>query len=141
MVIHEMSHDECVEVLRRTSLARLACCSESQPYIVQVHLVYKLDSGFLYGFTTLGQKVEWMRANPRVCVLMDEITAPDQWVSVVIFGRYEEVTVSSKSDVAHDRPPERPDELRPWSAGAPMGGLEGQGRAGGRRASTTSPSA
>jgi hypothetical protein len=31
-----------------------------------------------------------MRANPRVCVEADELTAHSQWKSVVVFGHYEE---------------------------------------------------
>ena len=45
----------------------------------------------LYSFTTVGQKIEWMRANPLVCVEADEVVSPQQWVSVIVFGRYEEL--------------------------------------------------
>ena len=49
------------------------------------------DSDFLYSFSTVGQKIEWMRANPLVCVQVDEVVRPEQWVSVIVFGRYEEL--------------------------------------------------
>ena len=39
---------------------------------------------FLYGFTTEGQKIEWMRANPLVCVELDEVENFDQWTSIVV---------------------------------------------------------
>jgi nitroimidazol reductase NimA-like FMN-containing flavoprotein (pyridoxamine 5'-phosphate oxidase superfamily) len=32
-----------------------------------------------------------MRANPSVCVEVDEIKGPQQWSTVIIFGRYEEI--------------------------------------------------
>jgi nitroimidazol reductase NimA-like FMN-containing flavoprotein (pyridoxamine 5'-phosphate oxidase superfamily) len=32
-----------------------------------------------------------MRANPLVCVEADEVVSPQQWVSVIVFGRYEEL--------------------------------------------------
>jgi nitroimidazol reductase NimA-like FMN-containing flavoprotein (pyridoxamine 5'-phosphate oxidase superfamily) len=32
-----------------------------------------------------------MRANPLVCVEMDEVVSSEEWVSVIIFGRYEEL--------------------------------------------------
>ena len=53
--------------------------------VVPVYLAYDEASGCLYGFTTPGQKVEWMRANPLVCVEVDEIAAYDQWVSVIAY--------------------------------------------------------
>ena len=45
----------------------------------------------LYGFSTLGQKFEWMRSNPLVCLEIDERTSHPQWMTVVVSGRYEEL--------------------------------------------------
>jgi len=122
MVIREMSKEECLRVLAGTRLARLACAHENQPYVVPVYLAYHGASGCLYGFTTPGQKVEWMRANPLVCVEVDEIAASDQWVSVIATGRYEELPETPGSDAARLRAQEHPrqlDEAIPaWSAGS-----------------------
>ena len=120
MVIREMSNKECLRVLTGARLARLACAHENQPYVVPVYLAYDEASGCLYGFTTPGQKIEWMRANPLVCVEVDEIAADDQWLSVIAFGRYEELPKPPGSDGASLRAPERPRnvaEVAPtWSA-------------------------
>ena len=32
-----------------------------------------------------------MRANPRVCVQTDEIQSQGEWISVVVYGEYEEL--------------------------------------------------
>src|SRR4051812_44247769 len=77
MVIREMSRERCLQVLAAATLARLACAHENQPYVVPVYIAYDKASECLYGFTTPGQKVEWMRTNPRVCVEVDEIAAHD----------------------------------------------------------------
>ncbi|MFL5242657.1 MAG: pyridoxamine 5'-phosphate oxidase family protein [Gemmataceae bacterium] len=98
MVIREMSREECFKVLAGTRLVRLGCAHENQPYVVPVYLAYHEASGCLYGFTTPGQKVEWMRANPLVCVEVDEITANDQWVTIIAMGRYEELPKTPGSD-------------------------------------------
>jgi nitroimidazol reductase NimA-like FMN-containing flavoprotein (pyridoxamine 5'-phosphate oxidase superfamily) len=89
MVIREMTWHESLTTLASARLARLACASENQPYVVPLYLLY--HDPFLYGFTTPGQKVEWLRANPRVCVLFDDIQNCDHWTSVIIIGRYEEL--------------------------------------------------
>ena len=86
-------------VLAGARLARLAYAHENQPYIVPVYLAYHEASGCcLYGFTTPGQKIEWMRANALVCVEVDEIAAYDQWVSVIAIGEYKELPKSPGSD-------------------------------------------
>jgi nitroimidazol reductase NimA-like FMN-containing flavoprotein (pyridoxamine 5'-phosphate oxidase superfamily) len=94
MVIREMSSEECRRVLAGARLARLGCAHSDQPYVVPVYLVYyepTADESCFYGYSTFGQKVKWMRANPRVCVEMDEVKSPTQWKSVVTFGRFEEL--------------------------------------------------
>src|SRR5579883_991773 len=111
MVIREMSLEECLQVLTGARLARLACAHENQPYVVPVYFVYHEASECLYGFTTPGQKVEWMRANPLVCVEVDEIAADAQWVSVIAFGRYEELPETPGSDDARLRSQERPRQV------------------------------
>ena len=89
MLIQEMTKNECLHILASTRLGRLACVRENQPYIVPIYFVY--DEYNLYSFTTVGQKVEWMRSNPLVCVELDEVKDCDHWTSVVIFGQYEEL--------------------------------------------------
>ena len=114
MVIREMSRQECLRVLAGGRLARLGCAHENQPYVVPVYLAYDDASGCLFGFTTPGQKIEWMRANPLVCVEVDEIAGHDQWVSVIAFGRYEELPETSGSDGVRLRAPERPQPVGEW---------------------------
>ena len=93
MFIQEMSEKDCFSTLTRARLGRLACAHDNQPYVVPIYFVYEGPYlyGFLYGFTTLGLKVEWMRSNPLVCVELDVMENSDEWTSIVIFGRYEEL--------------------------------------------------
>jgi hypothetical protein len=70
MLIHEMTGDECRIALEQADLGRLACVRGDRPYIVPIYFSY--DDKHLYGVTTLGQKIEWMRSNPLVCVEVDE---------------------------------------------------------------------
>ena len=89
MVINEMTEEECSETLSRASLGRLACALDNQPYVVPIYFAY--DEGNLFVMSTLGQKIEWMRANPKVCVQVDEMLGETGWVSVIANGRYQEL--------------------------------------------------
>jgi len=89
MVIHDMTPEECRKMLERESFGRLACASGNQPYIVPIYFAYQ--AGYLYGFSFAGQKVEWLRANPCVCVEIDVVTSGESWLSVIVTGRYEEL--------------------------------------------------
>jgi len=80
-------------VLARTHLGRLACARGMQPYIVPIHFAYQ--DYWLYSFSVLGQKIDWMRTNPLVCVEADQMRR-EEWTTVVVFGRYEELSDTSK---------------------------------------------
>jgi len=98
MFIHEMTFYECRTALEKASVGRLACEHDGQPYAVPINFAF--DGTCLYGFTTLGQKVAWMRANPLVCLEVDEIVSESQWMSMVVFGRYEELPDVPKYEAA-----------------------------------------
>jgi nitroimidazol reductase NimA-like FMN-containing flavoprotein (pyridoxamine 5'-phosphate oxidase superfamily) len=89
MHIEELSGESCISLLTKSRSGRLACAKGSQPYIVPIFYAY--HDGYIYSVSTLGQKVDWMRANPLVCLQVDEIKTPQNWSSVVVFGRYEEI--------------------------------------------------
>jgi len=89
MRIDELNETECREILSRSSSARLGCSQNDQPYVVPVGIAYEAD--YIYVFATPGKKIKWMRANPKVCVQVDEISNQSDWVSVIANGEYEEL--------------------------------------------------
>ena len=95
MFIEELKTSECFKILTGKRFGRLACTRENQPYIVPFYFVYD-EQKFLYAFSMFGQKIEWMRLNPLVCVGADDINNQFEWTSLVIFGRYEELPDTPK---------------------------------------------
>jgi nitroimidazol reductase NimA-like FMN-containing flavoprotein (pyridoxamine 5'-phosphate oxidase superfamily) len=93
MYIHEMTEAVCRCALGQATLGRLGCARVNQAYVLTVYFAYDCEhlNRYIYGFATLGQKVEWMRSNPLVCLEIDERISSEQWMSVVVFGRYEEL--------------------------------------------------
>jgi len=94
MFVREMSRRECHEIVASGDLARLACCKGGQPYIVPI--TYALSGTHLYCFSMPGQKIDWMRANPSVCLQVDQFSGKLKWKSVVITGRYRELRPSGE---------------------------------------------
>jgi len=92
VVIQEMTEQECRAMLAGTNLARLACAHNNQPYIIPIHV--DLAGDFLYCYATLGQKIEWMRQNPLVCLEAENIRTHGEWASLVVFGHYEELPLT-----------------------------------------------
>jgi uncharacterized protein len=91
MLIHELDAHECREVLGRCDLGRLACVHRDQPYVVPIHFSFDSDRNCIYAFSTVGQKIRWMRENPKVCLEVEEIRDKHHWTTVLAMGRYEEI--------------------------------------------------
>ena len=89
MQIDELNDSECREILSRAVLGRLACSLNDQPYVIPVGFAYEADE--IYVFATQGQKIKWMRSNPKVCIQVDEIRSKSDWVSVIANGEYQEL--------------------------------------------------
>ena len=94
MLVRDMNQEECRELLVRLGFGRLGCASNNQPYVVPIYFAY--ESNCLFGFSTAGQKIDWMRTNPLVCIDADEVLGQDNWASVLVFGRYEELLDNPK---------------------------------------------
>ena len=87
----ELARDEIDEFLRGQRIARLGCHADGAIYIVP--LVYAYEDGAVVAVTTEGRKTAMLRANPRVCVEVDEYDADGKgsWRSVIAYGSYEEL--------------------------------------------------
>lgn len=89
MHIHQIAPEDCRKALQHAGFGRLGCACENQPYVVPIH--FCVDGDYAYSFSMPGQKLEWMRKNPLVCLEIDHVTGRDEWTSVVATGRYEEL--------------------------------------------------
>lgn len=94
MFVREMSHHECTSLVGTSRFGRLACCRSGDPYVVPFY--YAMAGNCLYSFSMPGKKIEWMRVNPKVCVLVEETVSAQRWRSVVIQGRYQELSAEGR---------------------------------------------
>jgi nitroimidazol reductase NimA-like FMN-containing flavoprotein (pyridoxamine 5'-phosphate oxidase superfamily) len=89
MLIESMTRQTSIDLLKRARVARLGYIHDGHPYIVPMLFAYDVD--YLYSFSTEGQKITAMRANPQVCVEVDDLVTTQQWETVIVLGRYEEL--------------------------------------------------
>lgn len=101
MLIQEMTIEQCWEALRTAGFGRLGCTSDNQPYVVPFY--FSVEARNVYSFSLPGQKLDWMRTNPRVCVEIDQVASRNDWTSVIATGRYEELpdTQEYRNERAH----------------------------------------
>jgi nitroimidazol reductase NimA-like FMN-containing flavoprotein (pyridoxamine 5'-phosphate oxidase superfamily) len=101
MIVRTLSQLECTNLLVDNRLARLGCAYNGQPYIVPIYYAYA--DNHLYGFSMQGKKIEWMRSNPLVSLLIDARGERREWQSVIVDGRYEELPDKIGHKLERDR--------------------------------------
>jgi nitroimidazol reductase NimA-like FMN-containing flavoprotein (pyridoxamine 5'-phosphate oxidase superfamily) len=78
------------DLLASQRFARLGCHADGKTYVVPIS--YAFVQGRLIGQTTPGLKISMMRKNPEVCVEVDDIRTLTDWRSVILWGKYEELS-------------------------------------------------
>ena len=114
MIVHELTIEQCRDMLAHTNIGRLGCARADQPYIVPVSFIFDRADDSIYSFSTLGQKVDWMRGNPKVCLEVDDIINSFNWMTVVVFGRYQEIGQSAEQSDVRRRVYELLQQRRSW---------------------------
>ena len=87
-MLGELDAAQCEDVLRTEVIARIGCISDGRVYVVPVTYVY--DGTYVYGHAMDGAKLRAMRANPQVCVEVEQVDDLSNWRSVIAWGTFEE---------------------------------------------------
>ena len=90
MSIGKLGNTDALAILREGTLGRLGCIAAGWSYVVPVN--YYFDGENIYIHTLPGKKLDALRANPRVCLQVDEIKDSYNWRSVIAYGTFEEVS-------------------------------------------------
>lgn len=78
-----------MDLLAEQRFARLGCHADGKTYVVPIS--YALDGERLVGQTTPGLKIDLMRANPHVCIEVDDVKSLTDWRSAILWGTYKEL--------------------------------------------------
>lgn len=90
MMLGELTTDQIDHVLLSEVVGRIGCYAENEVYVVPI--TYVFDNGYIYGHSRDGLKIERMRENPNICFQVDIIENMANWRSVVLWGKFEELT-------------------------------------------------
>jgi nitroimidazol reductase NimA-like FMN-containing flavoprotein (pyridoxamine 5'-phosphate oxidase superfamily) len=88
-VTKPLTRAEAIEVVVSGKVGRLGCIDQNEPYVVPIN--YVLDEDSIYSHSLPGRKISAMRANPRVCLQVDNIDDDYHWRSAIAFGKFEEI--------------------------------------------------
>ena len=109
--VEDMAPAEMHALLQRENFGHLGCARDGRPYVVPMHYAY--DGKELYFFTTEGMKTQFIEANPKVCLQVEEITDSTHWRSVMVIGQAEQLTNAEETQRAMKLITERNPSLTP----------------------------
>lgn len=81
---------EIEDLLQQQIYGHLGCHDQDMVYVVP--LSYAYHNGVLYGHSRKGMKTTMMAKNPEVCFQVDQLENMGNWKSVIVWGRYEELS-------------------------------------------------
>jgi nitroimidazol reductase NimA-like FMN-containing flavoprotein (pyridoxamine 5'-phosphate oxidase superfamily) len=86
----ELDATQIDELLKSQLIGRIGCHSDDLIYVVPVNYIYEAPD--IYCHSAKGLKIDLMRNNPQVCFEVDNIKDMTNWQSVIVWGKFEEIT-------------------------------------------------
>jgi hypothetical protein len=90
MRLGELSRQEIDQVIGSQVIGRLGCHADGRTYVVPI--VYAYDGEAVYVHSYEGKKLQMMRKSPDVCLEVEDVHSPNDWKSVLAWGRFEELS-------------------------------------------------
>jgi nitroimidazol reductase NimA-like FMN-containing flavoprotein (pyridoxamine 5'-phosphate oxidase superfamily) len=97
-MIGTLTKGQCQRVLIAGMIGRIGCHSAGKTYVIPI--TYVFDGGYIYAHSKDGLKIQMMRLSPDVCFQVDQVDNLCNWRSVVIWGKFEELTTTEEQESA-----------------------------------------
>lgn len=84
-----LTESEIESVLLAQVYGHLGCHHNNKTYVVPISYAY--DGNYIYCHSFEGMKTDMMRANPHICIQVDDMNNMSDWKSVVCWGEAHEL--------------------------------------------------
>lgn len=85
-VFRALTQHECIALLARNVVGRLAFVRDGRPDVRPLH--YRYEAGWIYGRTSAGSALGALAGKPWVAFEVDEVAGAFDWASVVVRGTF-----------------------------------------------------
>ena len=101
-MIDTLTTKESIHIIKNNYIGYLSYIAEKVPYVVPITYFFDADQHSLLFYSADGQKINAMRNYNWVSLLITEITAIDEWNSVLVHGKFEELEGLDAKTKLHD---------------------------------------
>lgn len=95
IMLGKLTDSEIDSLLMSEDVGRIGCHIDGKTLVVPI--TYAYDGARILCHSKVGEKIEAMRRNPSVCFEVDHIRGLRNWQSILIQGRYRELTGNDAS--------------------------------------------
>lgn len=88
-MLGKLNESEINELLLGNVIGRIGCHANGKTLVVPI--TYAFDGQRILGHSAVGEKIQMMRENPRVCFEVDEVKDLRNWKSAVLQGTFTEL--------------------------------------------------
>ncbi len=100
-----LTRKQCEYVLKSELVGRIGCYTAGKVYVVPVAYVFHKD--YIYAHSKEGLKINMMRKNAKVCFEVESRESLNNWRTVILWGKYEELQTPQEQKevkrILHDR--------------------------------------
>ena len=89
--MNDITPNESIGILLNNYTGHLGYISQQSPYVIPTTYFYDKEDHSIISYSATGHKIEAMRKNPAVSLLVEEIKSAKNWQSVLVHGTYEEL--------------------------------------------------
>jgi hypothetical protein len=90
MRLGALDREDMDNVMSSQTVGRIGYHDGARTYVLPVNYVYDGDAIYVHSYE--GQKLVAMRKNPAVCFEVEDVRGPIDWKTVIVWGRYEELS-------------------------------------------------
>ncbi len=87
----DITISESTGVLRKNYNGHLAYIADEKPYVIPITYFFDPEDNSIISYTAEGHKIDAMRKNPSVSMVVEQIQSMVNWESALVHGTFEEL--------------------------------------------------
>ncbi len=100
-MIKDLEHEKRLEILGNNYLGHLGFISEKKPFVTTITYFYDAVEKCLLSYSDNGHKIDAMRKYEDVSLQIENIQSIQDWSSVLVHGKFEELLGSAAKKYLH----------------------------------------
>lgn len=96
-----LTREECYQLLSTNYIGRIGYISRGSPEIIPITYYYDKQQEAVISYSSEGNKITAMRKNPNISFQVDEIKSLTNWKSILILGKFQELSRSDAKVTLH----------------------------------------